>query len=101
MYESKGKEILGDNFKPNPETYLKSVQKSWCTFLGIDTSNFIENKQAWKEFIKKNIDEYCDYNKYKEEYKNYDCLPEFPEQLYDDFEVSFWPSNDKLQRRRR
>ena len=48
MYESEGKEILGDNFKSNPETYLKSVQKSWYTFLGIDTSNFIENKQDWK-----------------------------------------------------
>ena len=101
MYESEGKEILGDNFKSNPETYLKSVQKSWYTFLGIDTSNFIENKQDWKEFIKKKIDEYCDQPKYEKEYKNYDCLPEFPGELYDDFEVSFWPSYDKLQRRER
>jgi len=101
MYESEGKEKLGDNFKSNPETYLKSVQKSWYTFLGIDTSDFIENKQDWKEFIKKKIDEYCDQPKYEKEYKNYDCLPEFPGELYDDFEVSFWPSYDKLQRRGR
>jgi predicted helicase len=69
----------------NPEEYfkLKGVWNNWYDFIGIDTLQFIQNKQDWIKFCKKNnIQSINDYNLLCNKYK---ILPKNPADFYINF----------------
>ena len=68
----------------NPDEYfkMKGVWSSWYDFLGVDTSEFLQNLQEWKRFCnQKNITD-KNYSLFS---KTYQELPEDPSEFYIDF----------------
>jgi len=66
----------------NPDSYfkLKGVWSNWYDFLGIDTKQFIQDKNDWTTFCKeKNVKSLDDYN---ELCKLYKVLPINPAEFY-------------------
>jgi hypothetical protein len=66
----------------DPKNKWKSFFKNWYDFLNLPTDKYFDNKNKLIKYCKKhNI---CDKN-YIEQTKNHQCLPEMPNELYDDF----------------
>ena len=64
----------------NPEEYFKGIWINWYDFLGIDTKQFIQDKNDWTTFCKeKNVKSLDDYN---ELCKLYKVLPINPAEFY-------------------
>lgn len=69
----------------NPQEYFtrKGVWTDWYDFLGVDTSGFIQTKEAWVHFCKaKNIRSLEDYEIYSDLYSQ---LPKEPAEFYKQF----------------
>lgn len=74
-----------ENIK-NPEEYfkLKGVWTNWYDFMGIDTSNFIQDKNDWIKFCKENnVKSLTDYNNLCK--LNELLLPANPADFYKEF----------------
>ena len=74
-----------DNYIDKPDEYFisKCVWKDWYDFLGFDTSKFIQNKDDWIKFCKRNnVKSLEDYN---ELCKSYEELPKNPADYYKDY----------------
>lgn len=74
-----------ENYIENPFSYfyLKAFWKNWYDYLGIDTNKFLKTKEEWKIFCEeKNVKSLEDYD---ELCKEYDFLPQEPEDYYTKF----------------
>jgi len=69
----------------NPQIYFNGVWNSWYEFIGIDTSEWIDNKIEWSKYCKeKNINNATQYFDFINE--NLDNkLPPEPEYFYPNF----------------
>lgn len=71
----------------NPDDVFKdkyNLWEGWYIFLNIDTSGLIRTLEEWKSFCKeKNIKNYEEYSDVISEYPQ---LPEYPQDLYPDFD---------------
>ena len=100
-------EYYSDKIKKNHIMYIydppeyftkKGVWTNWYNFLGIDTTNFIQSKNDWEDFCKKNnvktLDDYnnlCNINKQ---------LPKYPNEFYNNFTNIIFELNLNIKRRR-
>ena len=67
----------------DPKDHFGSVFINWYDYLGIDTSNFIQNKNDWINFCKeKNVKSLNDYYNLCE---IHNFLPRNPVEFYKDF----------------
>lgn len=76
-------EELRDFYIAEPDKYFKIDWNGWYDFLNIDTSHFIQDKQDWIMFCK-NIN-IKSITIYQEKIKEYKELPEYPEEIYKNF----------------
>lgn len=83
MEEYTSTEFTREQFINDPETYFKPIWKNYYDFLGINTTNFIENKKDWIVFCENiNITSQEEYDNACKIYKE---LPKMPECFYIDF----------------
>ena len=68
------------NYIENPEEYFKGIWKNWYDFIGVNTKKFIQDKNDWINFCKKN--NVKSLNEYNELCKLYDVLPINPADFY-------------------
>ena len=79
------KQLQHKMYIPQPEEYFckKGVWTNWYDFMGVDTSQFIQSKQDWIIFCKKNkVSSINDYENLCDEYKE---LPKNPCNFYTHF----------------
>ena len=79
------KQLQHKMYIPQPEEYFckKGVWTNWYDFMGVDTSQFIQSKQDWIIFCKKNkVSSINDYENLCDEYKE---LPKNPSNFYTHF----------------
>lgn len=68
--------------KIEPKTRFSTYFKNWYSFLDIDTSKFIKDKELWKQkCIQLGITEY----NYLEKIKKHPAMPDMPQEFYQDF----------------
>lgn len=68
--------------KIEPKKQFPAYFKNWYSFLDIDTSKYIQDKETWrKRCFKLNLTK----ENYFEKHKKYKELPDMPQELYQDF----------------
>jgi len=89
------------HFINKPDEYFtrKGVWTNWYDFLGIDTTQFIQDKNKWIQFCHKiNIQTLQDYN---DCLKLYPQLPKYPEYIYEPYSNIYTELNLITKRRRK